>query len=105
MIDRRRRRFDTLLFMTMRNETYSAPKSMSHLGEAVSKNSQSDLEQLPRELARTVLAKWIWRGAGEEDRMVACTGRFSLANDNVPLFKNTTKPNPTKRRHYDKTPA
>jgi hypothetical protein len=73
MIDRRRRRFETLFFMTMARRDLlgsevNVPSKRNRL-----KISQPDLEQIQRQLARTFLAKWIWRRPEKEEILAACS--------------------------------
>lgn len=92
MIDRRRRPFDTrLLFITMRDETDSARKSLFHLKGTVSR-AAGQTWNVQRQLARTFLAKWIWRGPEARRMWLHDLARFPGEPERA-FFQNTDKPN------------
>jgi hypothetical protein len=94
MIDRRRRPFDTRrLFITMRDETDSARKSLFHLKGTVSR-AAGQTWNTQRQLARTFLAKWIWRAPDARRMCRMHVTRFPGKPERA-FFQNTDKPNPT----------
>ena len=89
MIDRRRRPFDTRLFMTMRDETCSARSHCSTYRER-----SQEQPTIQRQLVRTFLAKWIWRGATTRRGWLHAPGRIPWQT-RASHSSNTAKSNST----------